>query len=257
MATARSQYARPKADARLVVDQAVSAPECPRPGHGGRYVWPNGTYKTAAGERPTFAAMRVDEAAYRAGGLPVVYFADEVPVKRDCARSAPLTSAPVVWTALVVTRTSWERDKDGKVTGRSSRVVRVRAPSNASADAWRLVLAELDAPDFLVIDGAAAIEKAARPQRPGRPGRARPPLCARRPTPNSARRRARTPTATSSTACPTPAELGGKASLGSRRLMWPGFRGAPGRPGPEAAEQATYTAATSWKTTVANPSSPR
>jgi hypothetical protein len=39
--------------------------------------------------------------------------------------------------------------------------------------------------------------------------------------------------------------------------MWLKFGLAPGRPGPEAAEQATYTAATSWKTTVTNPSSPR
>jgi hypothetical protein len=105
--------------------------------------------------------MRVEEAAYRAEGLPVLYFADEVAVKRDYARSATLTSAPVVWTALVVTRTSWERDKDGNVTGRSSRLVRVRALPNASTEAWRLVLAELDAPAFLVADGAAAIEKAA------------------------------------------------------------------------------------------------
>ncbi|MGY1825793.1 hypothetical protein [Blastococcus sp. SYSU DS0541] len=285
---------RPKADARLLIDQVVSAPECPRPGHGGRYVWPHGTYKTAAGERqryrcvsrtddgdahtfsaplpraaveddtccpdcevltprhageeavsrrlnvptpvvvsvlrdladghaytavsrraleqmkrptgrvrtvggktpeelheagqfgprrelkahwhlsadvlerfapfitePALAAMQVEETAYRAEGLPVVYFADEVAVKRDYARSATLTNAPVVWTALVVTRTSWERDKDRKVTGRSSRLVRVRALPNASTEAWRLVLAELDAPDFLVADGAAAIEKAA------------------------------------------------------------------------------------------------
>ncbi|WP_089335571.1 hypothetical protein [Blastococcus mobilis] len=285
---------RPKADARLLIDQAVAAPPCPRPEHTGRHVWPNGTYKTAAGERqryrcvnreddsdyhsfsaelpravveeetccpdcevltprhagteaasrrlnvptpvvvsvlrdladghaytavskraleqmkrptgrvrtvggktpdelheagqfgprrelkahwhlsadilerfapfvtePAFEAMRVEEAAYRAEGLPVVYFADEVSVKRDYARSATLTSAPVVWTALVVSRTRWERDKDGRVTGRSSRLVRVRALPNASAEAWRLVLAELDAPNFLVADGAAAIEKAA------------------------------------------------------------------------------------------------
>lgn len=110
---------------------------------------------------PALAAMQVEEAAYRAEGLTVVYFADEVAVKRDYARSATLTNARVVWTALVVTRTSWERDKDGKVTGRSSRLVRVRALPNASTEAWRLVLAELDAPDFLVADGAAAIEKAA------------------------------------------------------------------------------------------------
>ena len=110
---------------------------------------------------PALEAMRGEDARYRADGLPVVYFADEVPVKRDYARSSKRTSAPVVWTALVVTRTRWELDEDGTVTGRSSRLVRVRALPNGSTDAWRLVLGELDAPDFLVADGAAAIEKAA------------------------------------------------------------------------------------------------
>jgi hypothetical protein len=285
---------RPNAELRLLIDQAVSAPECPQPEHGERHVWGNGTYKTAAGERqryrcvsrsddsdvhtfsaplpraaveddtccpdcdvltprhagaeaasrrlnvptpvvvsvlrdladghaytavskraleqmkrptgrvrtvagrtpeelhdagefgprrelkahwhlsadvlerfapfitePALDAIRVEEASFRDAGLPIVYFADEVPVKRDYARSATLTSAPVVWTALVVTRTSWERDEHGKVVGRSARLVRVRALPNASADAWRLVLAELAAPDFLIADGAAAIEKAA------------------------------------------------------------------------------------------------
>ncbi|MCU1607250.1 MAG: hypothetical protein JWP46_3715 [Modestobacter sp.] len=48
---------QPKADARLLIDQVVSAPACPRPGHGGRYVWPNGTYKTAAGERQRYRCV--------------------------------------------------------------------------------------------------------------------------------------------------------------------------------------------------------
>lgn len=54
---------------------------------------------------PAFAAMSLQEAADREAGLPVVYFADEVTAKRDYARSSSLNSSPVVWTALVVTRT--------------------------------------------------------------------------------------------------------------------------------------------------------
>jgi hypothetical protein len=54
---------------------------------------------------PAFAAMSLEEAADREAGLPVVYFADQVPVKRGYARSSSLNSSPVVWTALVVTRT--------------------------------------------------------------------------------------------------------------------------------------------------------
>jgi len=112
---------------------------------------------------PAFAAMAAEEDADRAAGLPVVYFADEVPVKRDFARSSVLNSSPVVWTALVVTRTKWEIDDDtGKVIGRSSRLVRVRALPNSTTEAWTLVLSELKAPTFLVCDGAAEIEKAAK-----------------------------------------------------------------------------------------------
>lgn len=111
---------------------------------------------------PSFVTMAAEEAADRAAGLPVVYFADEVPVKRDYARSSSLNSSPVVWSALVVTRTRWERDeKTDKVISRSSKLVRVRALPNATTEAWTLVLSELVAPDFLIADGAAAIEKAA------------------------------------------------------------------------------------------------
>jgi hypothetical protein len=108
---------------------------------------------------PAFAEIAAEEAKYRALKLPVVYFADEVPVKRDFARSATLRSSPVVWTALVVTRTRWLLDDKDKVVGRSNRLVRVRAFPNATAEAWRLVFGELEAPTFLVAD-AAAIEKA-------------------------------------------------------------------------------------------------
>jgi hypothetical protein len=56
----------------------------------------------------------------------------------------------------------WERDeKTRKVISRWSKLVRVRALPNATTEAWTLVLPELVAPDFLIADGAAAIEKAA------------------------------------------------------------------------------------------------
>lgn len=112
---------------------------------------------------PMFEAMTAEEDKDREAGLPVVYFADEVPVKRDFARSSSLNSSPVVWTALVVTRTQWEKDPEtNKVVGRSSKLVRVRALPNATTEAWTLVLSELKAPGFLIADGAAAIEKAAK-----------------------------------------------------------------------------------------------
>lgn len=110
-----------------------------------------------------FAEMAADEKADREAGLPVVYFADEVPVKRDFARSSSLNAAPVVWCALVITRTKWVKDpRTGKAVGRSNELVRIRALPNATTEAWQLALSELKAPDFLVADGAAAIEKAAK-----------------------------------------------------------------------------------------------
>lgn len=107
-----------------------------------------------------FARVRADEATYRAAGLPVVYLADEVPVKRDFARSTRLTASPVVWSALVVARTRWHLDDEGTMTGRSSRLLRVRALPTSSVEAWTLVFSELDPPDFLVADGSSSIAKA-------------------------------------------------------------------------------------------------
>ncbi len=111
---------------------------------------------------PAFKAIHAEEMEYRAAGLPVVYVADEVPVKRDYARSVGYTSSPVVWNALVISRMAWVKDPDGKLVGRSSKLVRVRALPNVTKEAWTLVLSELDAPDFLIADGAAAIEQAAK-----------------------------------------------------------------------------------------------
>jgi len=110
---------------------------------------------------PAFDAIRAEEAEYRAAGLPVVYVADEVPVKRDYARSFVYSQSPVVWNALVVSRMRWEQDASGNLVGRSSKLVRVRALPTLTKEAWSLVLSELDAPDFIVADGAAAIEGAA------------------------------------------------------------------------------------------------
>jgi hypothetical protein len=109
-----------------------------------------------------FAQVQTEEADYRAMKRPVVYLADEVPVKRDFSRSSRMTSSPVVWSALVVARTRWNSDEEGQLTGNSSRLLRVRALPNGSTEAWRLVFSELDAPDFLVADGATPIEKAAQ-----------------------------------------------------------------------------------------------
>ncbi|NMM33452.1 MAG: hypothetical protein HHJ13_05535, partial [Phycicoccus sp.] len=110
---------------------------------------------------PAFETIRAEEAQYRTEGLPVVYVADEVPVKRDYARSFAYNDSPVVWNALVVSRMKWEQDRNGNLVGRSSKLVRVRALPNVTKEAWSLVLSELDAPDFLIADGAAAIEQAA------------------------------------------------------------------------------------------------
>jgi hypothetical protein len=91
-----------------------------------------------------------------------VYVADEVPVKRDYARSFSYSSSPVVWNALVVSRMKWEKDGSGNLVGRSSKLVRVRALPTLIKEARSLVLSELDAPDFMIADGAAAIEGAAK-----------------------------------------------------------------------------------------------
>lgn len=111
---------------------------------------------------PSFDAIRAEEAKYRKDGLPVVYVADEVPVKRDYARSFAYSDSPVVWNALVISRMKWEKDGSGNLVGRSSKLVRVRALPTVTKEAWSLVLSELDAPDFLIADGAAAIEGAAK-----------------------------------------------------------------------------------------------
>lgn len=111
---------------------------------------------------PSFDVIRAEEAEYRAAGLPVVYVADEVPVKRDYARSFSYSESPVVWNALVISRMKWEKDDAGNLVGRSSKLVRVRALPTLTKEAWMLVMSELDAPDFIIADGAAAIENAAK-----------------------------------------------------------------------------------------------
>lgn len=111
---------------------------------------------------PAFEAIRAEEARYRAVGWPVVYVADEVPVKRNYSRrSRSRRTSPVVWNALVISRMRWEADGSGGLVGRSSKLVRIRALPTVTKEAWSLVLSELDAPDFLVADGAAAISAAA------------------------------------------------------------------------------------------------
>ncbi len=108
---------------------------------------------------PAFDAIRAEETSYRAKGLPVVYVADEVPVKRNYTRWA--STSPVVWNVLVIGRMQWVTDSKDELVGRSSKLVRVRAMPSVTKDAWALVFSELEAPDFLIADGAAAIEKAA------------------------------------------------------------------------------------------------
>lgn len=110
----------------------------------------------------TFERIRAEEAEYRKEGWPVVYIADEVPVKRNFSRTSRARQpSPVVWNALVISRMAWQSDGHGNLVGRSSRLVRVRALPSVAREAWQLVMNELDAPDFLVADGAAAIEGAA------------------------------------------------------------------------------------------------
>jgi hypothetical protein len=111
---------------------------------------------------PALDAIRDEEATYRRDGLPVVYVADEVPVKRDYERSFSYNDSPVVWNVLVISRMKWERDGKGNLVGRSSKLVRVRSLPTVTKEAWTLALSELDAPDFLIADGAAAIENAAK-----------------------------------------------------------------------------------------------
>jgi len=104
--------------------------------------------------------MEAEEASYRKRKIPVVYIADDVPIKRDYASSWYSTSSPVVWNALVVSRTKWE-GTGRRVTSRNNRLVRVRAMPAATVEAWELVLGELRAPEVLICDGAAAIATAA------------------------------------------------------------------------------------------------
>lgn len=111
---------------------------------------------------PVFEAIAAEQRQMRADKLPVVYVVDEVPVKRDYARSWSYNSSPVVWNALVVARLVWQHDSHGVLVSRSVKLLRVRALPTATKESWSLVLSELDAPDFLVADGAAAIESAAK-----------------------------------------------------------------------------------------------
>ncbi len=111
---------------------------------------------------PALAKIAAEEADFRKRKLPVVYLADEVPVVRDYARSTTLTNATVVWHALVISGLRWNGTSRSTVTGWSSRLVRFRALPNATAEAWQLVLSELEAPDYLVADGASQISAAAK-----------------------------------------------------------------------------------------------
>ena len=106
-----------------------------------------------------FATIDEEEAAFRGDGLPIVYMADDVDVKRTYARSRQYTMSPSVWSMLVVSRTKWQ--KQGTVVGRSNHLLRVRALPNRTQAAWELVFSELAAPDFLICDGASAISNAA------------------------------------------------------------------------------------------------
>ena len=106
------------------------------------------------------AAVKAEEADYRKRKLPVVYVADEKEVKRTYRRSKSRKATTVVWTALVVSRTRWTGEDD--YPDRSNRLLRVRALPSKNQSAWALVFSELDAPDFLVCDGASAIANAAR-----------------------------------------------------------------------------------------------
>lgn len=106
-----------------------------------------------------FTAIDSEEAAFREQGLPVVYMADDVDVKRKYARSRRYKMSPNVWSMLVVSRTRW--DSRATTVNRSNRLLRVRALPNRTQGAWELVFGELAAPDFLVCDGASAISNAA------------------------------------------------------------------------------------------------
>lgn len=105
----------------------------------------------------TMRDLSMEEGYYRENGLPVVYIADEEEVKRNFSRSS-YSATTAVWQALVVSRVKWE-DKNGESW--SNRLHRVRALPRKTKEAWMLVFSELAAPDFLIADGAAAIEQAA------------------------------------------------------------------------------------------------
>ncbi len=107
----------------------------------------------------SFATIDRENAGFREQGLPIVYMADDLDVKRTYSRSKRYTMSPSVWAMLVVSRTRWE--KQGTVVNRSNRLSRVRALPNRTQSAWELVFSELAAPDFLVCDGASAISNAA------------------------------------------------------------------------------------------------
>ncbi|MEI6623854.1 MAG: hypothetical protein WCP28_18325 [Actinomycetes bacterium] len=106
-----------------------------------------------------FATIDAEEKQFRAEKLPIVYVADELDVMRTFARSQTHTTAPVVWTMLVVSRTRWEPSTTR--ANRSNRLLRVRALPKRTQRAWELVLGELAPPDFLICDGASAIRNAA------------------------------------------------------------------------------------------------
>jgi len=106
-----------------------------------------------------FSMIDEEEASFRADGLPIVYMADDLDVKRTYARSREYTMSPSVWSMLVVSRTKWQQR--GTIVGRSNHLLRVRALPNRTQAAWELAFSELAAPDFLICDGASAISNAA------------------------------------------------------------------------------------------------
>lgn len=107
-----------------------------------------------------FTKIDAEDANFRALGLPVVYVADSYEIKRNYKRSSRRTTSPVVWNALVLSRTKWS---DSSGVDYRNRLLRVRALPAARQASWELVFSELThAPDFLVCDGAAEIANAAR-----------------------------------------------------------------------------------------------
>lgn len=103
------------------------------------------------------AGIAEEESGFRERGLPIIYTADQSDVFRNYIRSKHLKTSAQVWSSLVLTRVRWEAGP----RGRSNRLLRVRALPSGTQAAWELVLSEVDAPDFLICDGATAISNAA------------------------------------------------------------------------------------------------